>query len=260
MTGAVGTGIATLCFDDKYIEERERMRNNKPKHLVQGMSQGLQQLGQGVYNGITGVFGKPIEGAQNEGIHGFIIGIGYGFSGLAVKPLTGLIDVVSKTAEGIRNTSAYFDDKPNEIRERSIRAFYNTERHFKDFISIDGEIMYVLQLLKSGKYASSSYMTAISIKKQQTEKSGYILILLYDVLIYLSERKKMHKWIIQNDYITNIEKKEDGIKIHFDNENKYFEADQRETIIEIDDPRDREYTFRQLMYLINVKDEEKRVF
>jgi len=99
-------------------------------------------LGQGVYNGITGyyiyiiflsVFGKPIEGAQNEGIQGFVKGIGQGFTGLALKPLTGVIDVVSKTAEGIRNTSAYFDDKPNEKRERSIRAFYNTGRHFKNF-------------------------------------------------------------------------------------------------------------------------------
>ena len=41
MTGTVGSGFATLCFDDKYLEEREKMRNKKPKYMVDGKAQGL---------------------------------------------------------------------------------------------------------------------------------------------------------------------------------------------------------------------------
>jgi vacuolar protein sorting-associated protein 13A/C len=31
-----------------------------------------------------------------------------------VKPISGILDAISKTAEGIKNTATYFDDKPNE--------------------------------------------------------------------------------------------------------------------------------------------------
>lgn len=39
-------------------------------------------------------------------------------TGVVVKPITGIIDVVSKTTEGLKNTATLFDDKPNESRER----------------------------------------------------------------------------------------------------------------------------------------------
>lgn len=33
-------------------------------------------------------------------------------AGLFVKPIAGIFDVASKTAEGIKNTATYFDEKP----------------------------------------------------------------------------------------------------------------------------------------------------
>lgn len=47
--------------------------------------------------------------------------------GLVVKPVVGAIDLASKTAEGVKNTANYFDDKPNEIRMRLPRVFYGEE-------------------------------------------------------------------------------------------------------------------------------------
>jgi len=44
-------------------------------------------------------------------------------TGVVVKPITGIIDVVSKTAEGLKNTASLFDDKPNETRERYFPQF-----------------------------------------------------------------------------------------------------------------------------------------
>ena len=49
---------------------------------------------------------------------GFFKGVRKGLTGIVVKPITGVIDVISKTTEGIKNTALYFDDKPNEVRER----------------------------------------------------------------------------------------------------------------------------------------------
>lgn len=37
-----------------------------------------------------------------------------GITGLVTKPITGAIDAVAKTAEGIKNTVNFMDDKPTE--------------------------------------------------------------------------------------------------------------------------------------------------
>jgi vacuolar protein sorting-associated protein 13A/C len=47
--------------------------------------------------------------------------------GLIVKPLTGIFDLTSKTAEGVKATALYWDDKANECRERDIRVMYSQE-------------------------------------------------------------------------------------------------------------------------------------
>jgi vacuolar protein sorting-associated protein 13A/C len=46
---------------------------------------------------------------------GFINGIGLGVSGLVVKPMTGIMDATSKTAEGLKNTATHFEDKPYDV-------------------------------------------------------------------------------------------------------------------------------------------------
>jgi len=60
---------------------------------------------------------------------------------LVIKPVAGVLDAVSKTTEGIKNTgkylkiikknlATYFDDKPNENRERNPKVFYRTEKFY----------------------------------------------------------------------------------------------------------------------------------
>ena len=40
---------------------------------------------------------KPVQGAKQEGLLGFAKGVGKGVTGLVTKPVSGVIDVVSKT-------------------------------------------------------------------------------------------------------------------------------------------------------------------
>jgi len=87
---------------------------------------------------------KPFEGAKKDGIVGFFKGVGQGLTGLAVKPITGIIDAVSKTSEGLKNTVDQSEDKPNESRERPIRVFYGSDRYYRNFNPLDGEMMSVL--------------------------------------------------------------------------------------------------------------------
>ena len=46
------------------MKEREKMKAKKPKHIVDGVGQGLVSLFDGIGRGITGVFLKPFEGAK----------------------------------------------------------------------------------------------------------------------------------------------------------------------------------------------------
>ena len=45
------------------------------------------------------------------------------------------MDATAKTAEGIKATVTYMDDKPNENRHRYPRIFYGPEKFFKNYIS-----------------------------------------------------------------------------------------------------------------------------
>ncbi len=44
-----------------------------------------------------------------------------------MKPIAGILDFGSKTAEGVKASAMYWDDKANEKRERDIRVMYAAE-------------------------------------------------------------------------------------------------------------------------------------
>lgn len=106
-------------MDDAWQREREleRMRS-RPSHVGSGLMYetpllgfvtwmcvcvmttrryGFKDLGMGFYNGVTGVFEKPLDGLTKEGGFGFLKGIGLGVSGAVIKPVVGAIDLVTKT-------------------------------------------------------------------------------------------------------------------------------------------------------------------
>jgi vacuolar protein sorting-associated protein 13A/C len=88
----------------------------------------------GLGEGITGLVSQPVRGAEKDGVGGFFKGALKGFAGLVVKPVVGVIDLTSKTAEGIKNTANYFDEKPNEKRSRPPRVFYSREQYYKVYL------------------------------------------------------------------------------------------------------------------------------
>lgn len=53
-----------------------------------------------------------------------------GVTGLITKPISGTLDLLSKTADGIKNTPKALieDEKPKEKRIRLPRVFYTNER------------------------------------------------------------------------------------------------------------------------------------
>ena len=60
---------------------------------------------------LTSLQYEPMRGAMDSGMPGLIKGVGRGVAGLGLKPLIGAVDLVTRAAEGIRNTTTYWEEK-----------------------------------------------------------------------------------------------------------------------------------------------------
>jgi hypothetical protein len=74
--------------------------------LGHGFLQGMTSMGKGIFDGVTGLVTQPVKGAKEEGAKGFLKGFGKGIIGIATKPVAGVIDMASKTTEGITSHAA----------------------------------------------------------------------------------------------------------------------------------------------------------
>lgn len=52
--------------------------------------------------GVGGVICKPISGAREEGVEGFLKGVGKGTVGLFMRPASGVVDFASGTVDVVR--------------------------------------------------------------------------------------------------------------------------------------------------------------
>ncbi|EFC42670.1 hypothetical protein NAEGRDRAFT_80298 [Naegleria gruberi] len=120
VTESISNGISLLTMDEDYQVKRKEANHlsKRPKHIGEGILSGAQSLSLGLFEAGTGIFTKPIEGASKEGVSGFFKGIGKGIIGIPVKPVTGVLDFVYKTSEGLKNTTQYFDRDANVTRKR----------------------------------------------------------------------------------------------------------------------------------------------
>jgi vacuolar protein sorting-associated protein 13A/C len=94
----------------------------------------MKGVGKGLLSGVTGVFTAPVKEAKKGGIGGFFKGIGKGVVGLAAKPAESVVDLVSKTTEGLENSALGKVECPTRfIRAREPRAFYGPEKYVKPY-------------------------------------------------------------------------------------------------------------------------------
>ncbi|UYV60541.1 hypothetical protein LAZ67_1001454 [Cordylochernes scorpioides] len=102
ITGTLGKGLAALTMDKEYQRKRRERMNKRPADIGQGLAQSSKGLVMGVFEGITGVITKPIEGAQEEGIEGFFKGVGKGLLGIVARPTSGAIDFASGSLDVVK--------------------------------------------------------------------------------------------------------------------------------------------------------------
>ena len=95
-TGSMSKGLAAATLDKEYQDQRRMSKNrNRPKHALYGITSGGNAFATSMASGIGGLARHPFEGAEKEGLQGFVKGVGKGFLGLATKPAIGAFDLAS---------------------------------------------------------------------------------------------------------------------------------------------------------------------
>lgn len=95
-TGSMSKGLAAATLDKEYQNQRRMSKSrNRPKHALYGVTSGGSAFATSMASGIGGLARHPMQGAEKEGLPGFVKGVGKGFLGLATKPAIGAFDLAS---------------------------------------------------------------------------------------------------------------------------------------------------------------------
>lgn len=107
LTETISDGLGRVVLDEQDTETRQRIlempsgSNSTGDHLVAG----FKGLSFGLLGGVTSIVKHTYTGAQNDGLQGFISGLGKGIVGTVTKPVIGVLDLASETANAVRETS-----------------------------------------------------------------------------------------------------------------------------------------------------------
>jgi len=205
ISNSLATGLTVLTFDDSFIENRRKFKLKKPHNVLEGVDQGLRSIYSGLEKGVTGLFIKPYEGVKSDGFTGLLKGTATGVSGLLLKPITGICEATSKTAEGLKNTTIHFDDKPNDERIRFPRVFYESEKYIKKYEKLDAEVLQLLQEVEKGRFANNTFFEAFAINMKK-DASCVFVVTIEDLLCYSRKRRKFY-WKVRTKDVEKVERK-----------------------------------------------------
>ncbi|KAL3499805.1 hypothetical protein ACH5RR_038898 [Cinchona calisaya] len=99
---SLSKGFAELSTDGQFLQLRSKqVWSRRIGGVGDGIIQGTEALAQGVAFGVSGVLRKPVESARENGLLGLAHGLGQAFLGFIVQPVSGALDFVSLTVDGI---------------------------------------------------------------------------------------------------------------------------------------------------------------
>uniref|UniRef100_A0A2M4A0B1 Putative vacuolar protein n=1 Tax=Anopheles triannulatus TaxID=58253 RepID=A0A2M4A0B1_9DIPT len=111
LTETISDGLGRVVFDDEHVERRQRILDvsggggsssgTTGDHLVAG----FKGFTFGLIGGVTSIVKHTYQGTANDGLSGFITGLGKGLVGTVTKPVIGVLDLASETANAVREQS-----------------------------------------------------------------------------------------------------------------------------------------------------------
>ncbi|KAL7618287.1 hypothetical protein Lser_V15G01600 [Lactuca serriola] len=153
--GHMSKGVAALSMDKKFIQSRQRQENKGVEDFGDVIREGGGALAKGLFRGVTGILTKPLEGAKASGVEGFVSGVGKGIIGAAAQPVSGVLDLLSKTTEGanaMRMKIAAAITSEDLLLRRRLPRVISGDNLLKPYDEYRAQGQVILQLAESGSF------------------------------------------------------------------------------------------------------------
>lgn len=105
LTETLSDSLGKVVLDDHDNETRQRILELQSNTSGGHLAAGIKGFGFGLLGGVTSIVRHTYDGAANEGVPGFLSGLGKGIVGTITKPIIGMLDLASETASAVRETS-----------------------------------------------------------------------------------------------------------------------------------------------------------
>jgi vacuolar protein sorting-associated protein 13A/C len=202
-------GIALTHESDYIVSSQHEKARNKPRDVVEGFGLGMKSLLVNIGKGLTGVVTQPAEGARKSGFKGFFYGGIKGLSGLVVKPVVGMFNVASKTAEGIK--SGVSVDRVQMERVRSPRAVYGRPPRIATYVQTDSDVRLYMSRFKKGKY--NGFTFEMQIYRKEGKKSEILLVLYTDLVVLVDLYRHKVVWEVPVKALHTVEVGKGAVKM-----------------------------------------------
>ncbi|XP_059643008.1 uncharacterized protein LOC132284858 [Cornus florida] len=153
--GHMSKGVAALSMDKKFIQSRQRQESKSVEDFGDVIREGGGALAKGLFRGVTGILTKPLEGAKSSGVEGFVQGVGKGIIGAAAQPVSGVLDLLSKTTEGanavrMKITSAITSE--DQLLRRRLPRVIGGDNLLRPYDENKAQGQAILHLAQSGSF------------------------------------------------------------------------------------------------------------
>ncbi|XP_030375190.1 vacuolar protein sorting-associated protein 13D [Scaptodrosophila lebanonensis] len=105
LTETLSDSLGRVVLDDHDNETRQRILELQSNTSSGHLAAGIKGFGFGLLGGVTSIVRHTYDGAQADGVPGFLSGLGKGLVGTVTKPIIGVLDLASETASAVRETS-----------------------------------------------------------------------------------------------------------------------------------------------------------
>lgn len=206
-TGSIGKGLSAATLDAEFQSKRRMtQRRNKPKHALYGVAAGASAFADSVTSAFEGVASKPMEGAEKGGAAGFAKGVGKGFVGLFTKPAVGVMDFLSASTEGIRNTTTVFDQA--ELDRVRLPRYIASDGVLRPFSAREALGQSWLKDLDAGAFFHDSYIAHIDLPGDDA-----ISILSNNRILQVQLRKLRVIWQVPFEELQSLSLEANGINL-----------------------------------------------
>ena len=221
ISSGVSKGLLTIGQDEEYMRKREKnAMKDKPENVFEGFLFGMKSLGKGVFYGATDIVRQPIKEMKTENnIVGFGKGLLKGIGGVFTKPISGVFDLISKSAEGIKNN---VKESSNDGLIRYPRGFYGKFKVIKDYKVLDAQINTALMCSEWKEYEEHNIGLCNVFEYINEKKQKMYLVITTQQIVFLDDTFHMKKYNIWCEDIWGI---------RYDKGNLLFNIKGKETVI-----------------------------